>query len=254
MKILSIDFDYFQNVTKDILAWDYPDGIDLGTCLSQIVWMTRYCDGSPSKERLESVTINQKLLKNVVGVLNQQNQDIPIAIYQSHVEAYDFICDLMEGNFEDELDLINIDFHHDITNSTEILDCGNWISYIKMAYPKMNIKWLGRETSCECYGLNPKDFPIEVTLDAIQNQKFDAVFICRSDSWLPPHLDIYFHELILKCCNHFNDVDIEDCVCQPRDMGGLISQNQKVFDEIKSIVKKSIVKEEVDYACNHTTS
>ena len=50
MNILSIDFDYFQNVTKDKIHL-YPDGIDLGTTLSEITWGCKYAtDGDAIRE------------------------------------------------------------------------------------------------------------------------------------------------------------------------------------------------------------
>lgn len=44
LKVLSIDFDYFQNVNADTIRSCYPDGIDLPTELSTIVWSGYYAN------------------------------------------------------------------------------------------------------------------------------------------------------------------------------------------------------------------
>lgn len=46
-RVLSIDFDFFPKVNKTQLS-EYPDGIDLPTELSEIVWSTR-------NERMENI-------------------------------------------------------------------------------------------------------------------------------------------------------------------------------------------------------
>jgi len=248
MKILSIDFDYFQNVTKEILR-DYPDGIDLGTTLSQIIWAVRYVEGNPSKERVESVTLNQDLFDNVMNVLNQQHSCVPVMIHQSHVDAYDFICEQMKERQTDELELINIDFHHDIVNESDILDCGNWISYIKEAYPETKVTWIARELSLEVYGLNEPEIPIKLSLDCIQDQQFDAIFICRSDTWTPPHLDIHFLLMSKYCVNWFDNVKLEDCIRRIRDIGFAVQQEQEI-----SLLFRDLIKQGVDDAYNNTTA
>jgi len=218
MKILSIDFDYFQNVTKDILR-DYPDGLDLGTSLSKIVWAIRYIDGNPAKKRVESVDLNQDLFDNVMKILSKQRSCIPVMAHQSHVDAYDFICDEMERRNADELELFNVDFHHDIINESFTLDCGNWIRYLKEAYPKTEVTWIARELSLEAYGLEDSTKAlVELSLDKIQDMQFDAVFICRSDAWSPPHLDIHFQLLLQYCINWFEDIQIENCISSIRNI------------------------------------
>lgn len=56
LKVLSVDFDYFQNVTVDTICNCYPDGIDLPTELSTIVWSGYYANDR-TRDKLSSVTI-----------------------------------------------------------------------------------------------------------------------------------------------------------------------------------------------------
>lgn len=252
MKILSIDFDYFQNVTKDVLR-DYPDGIDLGTSLSKIVWAVRYIEGNPAKERVESVNLNQELFDNVMNVLSEQHPHTPIMIHQSHVDAYDFICEQMEERDSDEIQLINIDFHHDIVNECDTLDCGNWIGHLKKAYPRIEVTWIARELSLEAYGLQDSTKAlIDLSLDKIQGQHFDAIFICRSDSWSPPHLDIHFQLLLQSCINWFVEVDVEDCVRNIRDIRFATKQEQELSLLLNNISNE--MNQGGSNACNHAAS
>lgn len=87
MQILSIDFDFFQNTTKDAIA-NYPDGIDLPTKLSLLVWATHY---ATNEELLRTVTINDTLLHDIKNILKNQDHDIPVMIANSHIHAYNFI-------------------------------------------------------------------------------------------------------------------------------------------------------------------
>lgn len=53
-RVLSIDFDYFQNANEKALM-EYPDGIDLQPSLSQQVWKDKY-DFKPSADLIKTVT------------------------------------------------------------------------------------------------------------------------------------------------------------------------------------------------------
>lgn len=53
-RVLSIDFDYFQNASKEALM-KYPDGFDLQPSLSQQVWKGKY-DFKPSADLIKTVT------------------------------------------------------------------------------------------------------------------------------------------------------------------------------------------------------
>lgn len=251
MKILSIDFDYFQNVTKKILR-DYPDGIDLGTSLSKIVWAVRYVEGNPAKKQIESVTLNQDLFDSVMEILSKQRSCIPVMVHQSHVDAYDFICEQMEEQEANELELFNIDFHHDIINECDTLDCGNWIRHLKEAYPETKVTWIARELSLECYGLEDSiKALIELSLDKIQDMQFDAVFICRSDSWSPPHLDIHFQLLLQYCINWFDNIKIENCVSYIRNISFETEQEREISLLLNNINNE--MKQGVENACSNPT-
>ena len=55
-RILSIDFDYFQDVSRDTLLECYPDGYDLPTKQSILTW-SGYYNNPKTAEKLKKVEI-----------------------------------------------------------------------------------------------------------------------------------------------------------------------------------------------------
>lgn len=215
MNILSIDFDYFQKVSKQQLQ-AYPDGIDLSTELSETVWGSHYAN----KNNLFDVGINTQELDMLKGLLLKQSKDADIMITNSHSKIYDFVHTLATDR--DSLSIINIDMHHDFFNDNPNLDCGNWVGFLineRQATGKgMNFKWIANPVGLDAYGFEKSETEniIETSLSGICGKSFDAVFLCRSDTWTPPHLDKYFTELCDIMLNYFNSVCIERGINKPR--------------------------------------
>lgn len=189
MKILSIDFDYFEDIkNKDILT-SFPDGIDLPTDLSIYTWSSYYSD-----DRLienvgfleDEYNLLQDLLYNIKDNVNL------CMITQSHKDIYDFI---KKYNTDDTLSITNIDMHHDMFNDNkETVDCGNWLGNIANEY-ETEIEWVVNPISESTYGLGEEFSSIlKHSIDELDDD-YDYVFLCRSDNWLPPHLDVKFNEL-----------------------------------------------------------
>lgn len=86
MKILSIDFDYFQNTTKETLLSDYPDGIDLPPFVSQVVWASRYIDENSEKEA-------KQFLEDIFG-----DEDIDNVNDELKALIKDYVTTLLEGD------------------------------------------------------------------------------------------------------------------------------------------------------------
>lgn len=200
-RVLSIDFDFFPDVSKKALIY-YPDGLDLPTDISEIVWSTRYTsNGCP----IADITINQGLYNQMLDILSRQSFNIPVMIANSHAKAYDFIIEYYNDK---PIELCNVDFHHDLINGNEEMDCGNWISHLIHDYPVQDFKWIARKTAIDCYNIKKQEqteLHIEFDFQSIIEKNFDMVFLCRSDCWLPPHLDSYFDNMVKQCCKHFNN-------------------------------------------------
>lgn len=234
LRVLSIDFDYFQTVDEDTLFSCYPDGIDLSTHLSTIVWASHYANPTTEK-KLEAVSVNEDELYAMENVLREQNTSIPVMIAQSHRRIYEFVINCMEHSGrtnEDGLCVSNVDMHHDFRNGNEELDCGNWISHLNEKYPSMGIEWIANPVSKTMYRLDrwdDKDL-IKYRVEDMRETEFDAIFLCRSDNWLPPHLDIYFSEFCETIVNHFSNVQYENGILDLREYEGLAAEERKLIE------------------------
>lgn len=229
MNVLSIDFDFFQDATAKQLK-QYPDGVDYGTEMSKIVWSSYYTDLSMKRLDLNSITINQDFFDQMIEIIQNQDFCIPVLITNSHKYIYDFIMEHWDKN--EDIEIWNVDMHHDVFNNNPQLDCGNWGKHI-IDDANATLHWIGRTMSIEAYGLGCiKDFPMEDNFDSIRCQQFDALFLCRSDPWLPPHLDDKFTDMANECCDHFIKVLGEPKVMIPRD----ISEWVKSFEEANDIM------------------
>lgn len=233
MNILSIDFDFFQKVDKDTLMTCYPDGNDLGTELSKLVWSNYYTKYSKTKTRLEAVKIDMDMLDGMVEIVAKtgiHNSEIPVLIANSHVHVYDFIKGLYKEN--EDLHVVNVDLHHDMFNNNPNVDCGNWVKHIKDEIKDAKVTWIANAVSKEIFGPEYLE-NVKYDYSSISDMIFDAIFICRSDMWLPPHLDLYFDYFIHDIGTLFDHVRIEKSVMAQRDIKKLIKQTEDQIDRMR---------------------
>lgn len=213
-RFLSIDYDYFQTPSKEIIQGCYPDGIDLPTSTSNIVWGLKYAEFD---KQLRSVDLNWDEIEMAQQIFLNQKPDIPVMVAQSHINAYDFVFDHSKEN--EKIVLVNVDMHHDYFNDNEELDCGNWIRKIsEKIEDKLKWLWIANPVGLECYGFSKEDTEgiILKTLADIKDKTFDGIFLCRSDQWSPPHLDYGFTELLYTLSEHFDNVLVQQGILKPR--------------------------------------
>lgn len=223
LNVLSIDFDFFQNVDIETIIRHYPDPIDLPTELSRIVWTGHYA--SPiAYEKIKQVTPdteNIEALKQLIKTSSQKKApDARIA--NSHKYAYDFIMDHIKENPDYEaVNLVNIDMHHDLFNDNQTLDCGNWIGKLMEHLKSINkhyiLSWIANKTSFEAYSLKQNELPHTYdNFDILKNKTWDLIFLCRSDNWLPPHLDDSFTDLVNDVIDYSSSCEFNLDILQSR--------------------------------------
>lgn len=233
LNVLSIDFDFFQIVDSQTLMNCYPDGVDLSTDLSQMVWAGHYANPKTS-DALVKVKANETKIQEMLALLKRCKSNIPVLIVNSHAKIYDFIVENANRHETTKVDITNVDMHHDMFNNNLELDCGNWIKFVSQDFDA-TVKWIANPVSKECYGLNDKIFEqIKEDFSDILPEKIDILFICRSDIWLPPHLDSYFMDFAKAVCEHFDDVYGEPAVEEPRDIKEMVSHINSLYDAKKS--------------------
>ncbi len=245
MNVLSIDFDYFQNVSEELI-YDYPDGVEMDNDLSTIVWARRMV----GNEAIGKVKILNEEYNDVIRLLTRQNNVKCIMISQSHADIYDFIKDNVTGK---QIAITNIDMHHDMFNDKEEVDCGNWLGHIAKEYDA-TITWVENPISRKVYSVKEDPFSrIRSHVASLAGSQYDLIFLCRSNTWLPPHLDKKFDELknflIYLAqkryhCNGYLNQEVE----HPRDYRAEI-KHYKQFDKQMKVLekyKKELAKREME--------
>ena len=236
-RVLSIDWDYFQDVTKKQII-NYPDGNETLGELNNLVWAVRYSDMYPNFDPRE-ISINKKLYDEMMNIIKFQTKGTPARIAESHAQCYNFIK--YEFNPGDIIELYNVDLHHDLFNDNEEeMNCGNWILYLMKSY-EVYLSWFNRSVSLEAYKLSKKNKDMRMytdSLDEIKHTLFDAVFLCRSGAWIPPHLDPMFEKMgnviASRCKTRFvpdRDVLLPRSVCE--NMITVLNGHVKNYDETR---------------------
>lgn len=211
--ILSIDWDYFVAPKEDKYTAFMPDGHDFGIELSTLIWENYYSESCMKHFNVKKqLKTNPKEIKFINDYLSQL-MPLKTMIVNSHKHIYDFITNSVEEG--DDINLVNIDFHHDYFYSvTEELDCGNWLSYIMDYYSDdSEYTWIRREASQ--YDNIANNLNIITDLKKVVDilgMDVDLLFICKSYTWSAPHLDkrfaTLFKPLLQKCLIQMQEKDI----------------------------------------------
>lgn len=201
----------------------FPDGgnENMSDTLKRFVWDSRYADS-----RLGEL----KVLPNFRSMLRLcRHSYIEAMVADSHKYMYSFVT---QNTFPDEeFEVYNIDFHHDLYNyfsGAERVNCGNWATLLREDRPNMKYVWVKRNDSdMEALGLKSvKQLSnVKVTTsfaNAVMSKVnadpsfFDYLFLCRSAMWSPPHLDKHFVKLV-KAVLENSPTKHEDGIDEPRD-------------------------------------
>lgn len=236
LQVLSVDYDLFQIVSADTIEKHYPDGIDLTDELSKVVWMSHYSEPD-GLENLLNVKINKHLLSELYGLLSGSlyYKLSDVMICNSHKHIYPFIREHYDhGDFE-KVSIDHLDMHHDMFNGNDALDCGNWLGHIKKEIPT-RINWGTNPISRKVYGLTEPEFDsIRTDFSNLTDRVWDIVFLCKSSSWVPPHLDEYFCDLAKFLVLHGGNVKYEPSIMQSRWTKGYLEDIKSLQEEVKML-------------------
>lgn len=234
LNVLSIDFDFFQEVTPETIMKCYPDtGMELPEKIVNLIWSERY-KIAEYRNKLFSVTMNTEKLDTVKKIIKKSYVSSngvalkPVAeICRNHKEIYEFIVQNYNKEIYKNISIAHIDMHPDIDNRNNRLDNGNWIKFLIKKYPETKIQWYANTISKQTYVNEETTTKLEKDIversiinnfDNIKNQQFDLIFLCRSDEWLPLHLDSYFVELAKYTLMHCRDCKCEKNIFKVRKL------------------------------------
>ena len=192
LKVLSIDWDYFIDCSAYDRADLFPDGgnENLPAEISNMIWGSRYLN-----ENLKKIGYLEDDAKYICCVLDSQiDKHCEMVVVDSHKYLYNKIVEFMKSGDYENLDITNIDFHHDLYEFNDNVDCGNWFRYIIDKYGNKgnSYRWIKRNDSDDVpkkyKGIVKESIGMKEDLD----NDYDIIFICRSGMWSPPHLDKQF--------------------------------------------------------------
>lgn len=204
-KILSIDWDYFIDATIEERIRLFPDGNDYNSVLESVIWQTHY-----HTDDVKNIGINKKSYSFFSSLVMQQYFKAACLCNQ-HRQCYNFVTQILGLNKNAEIEIVNVDFHHDVYDSAlGNVNSGNWLYYLMQEYKHMRVKWVKCKTS------DRGNAKVKLTTCAETTLKpdFDALFVCRSGLYAPPHLDKYLQEF--WSCVEAERIYTEDTVLETR--------------------------------------
>ena len=200
--ILSIDWDYFIDISKSDKVLYFPDGGEYISQLMNQIWVQRYV--FENKDKMEKVYIEKdkiNILTDWLKKVEPQLKNTELYVTLGHQDIAGMIMDKID--LKDDLNIVNIDDHHDSYGNEEVIEekqvnCGNWVNFLENRGYNMKIDWIHRKDS---------DFDKEklnkIITPTLEYEKFkyqipDYIFLCKSPGFSPPHLDIEFINLFSK--------------------------------------------------------
>lgn len=190
-KILSIDFDIIMAPCIEIYNNMVPS----------LDW--RELEKIPQLKVLTADLIHyNRLTKYLIKLSNYIDKE-NIFFIENHAQIINYLKD------DDQIDLINIDHHHDIgyfhkDNENDKLNCGNWVGYLLDNNILSSYTWICNENSID-YKENKiipydKRYLFKLDLDTIPIP--DKLIICLSEPWVPPN----FRELFFVWIEIYNKI------------------------------------------------
>jgi hypothetical protein len=144
----------------------------------------------------------------------KHHKNVPVCICDSHK----YLVDVLTHRNWGEVEIVNIDFHHDLFQYIDNLHCGNWASYLISKGKLKSLHWVHCKDSMMGYRWDRTwDCKVEnfKGLNYLQGE-FDAIFICRSEMWSPPHLDARFNSMCNFILSHNYAMEIDGYAMQDR--------------------------------------
>lgn len=237
---LSIDWDYFFTATEFDRIMYFPDGREYEEdSICDYIWSTKYAKDSP----VPSIDVDRESLRKIRSIIDKiiavHGGSAPIQIAESHLWAYHFITSLTHK--KETFQVLNIDYHHDLYDYCEELNCGNWVNNLYRERPNLEYTWLARKDSEDLDSAERDDeFNLRVvhSFSVIDDDFINncaGIFICKSSMWSPPHLDSFLCRLANRIMKKNSTTSLLDNgVLKQRPYG---NHNEKDFSAQLSMLK-----------------
>lgn len=200
LNLLTLDWDFFFTASEEVrkrcfqIYWaeDVPQDV------VQFAWAMSYCDFADELLDIKVKPETYEILHKI-----KLKRSAPVVICRTHEHAYYFFSRMLRDYRKTpRLNLLNMDHHsdtlHEIKGLTGPMEkgvhCGNWL-YCFMQEAKGNYYWLCNEDSVKIDLPPSMKFCTDIKDTPLDSLAWDAVLICRSDIWSPPHLDDDFTKI-----------------------------------------------------------
>ena len=187
-RILSIDFDYFLDIDERTSSTKFPLGVDDAP---QDVIKEEWEEAYKKYPHLKDIGIIFDYYK--CGSLLIKLQKGKVFIAESHKDIAQLFPLVKDA---DELEVVNIDFHHDnyISGGSKV-DCANWVRHLKELKPNADILWVRREDSVLSSFEGEFRYRHTTNIKDVKGD-FDYIFLCYSPEWTPLHLRKHYNSLV----------------------------------------------------------
>ena len=176
-------------------------------------------------------------LEAYIALTNEEQAQVPAAKVDEMYNAYSEYQALDLANYKDLTittinEVVNVDMHHDMFNNGDEVDCGNWATHILQDIENCKVTWIANPVSIEAYGTKPAlEGNTYYDLSVLKDKQFDLIFICRSDSWLPPHLDKEFEKLYYFVLEEFGGAMVDSQITECREWEEAAEQMSKIYQQ-----------------------
>jgi hypothetical protein len=217
-RILSIDWDYFVDCREMLMVEDHISYCGIGWAKREKLWKQKY-----NKTVEEKVPFTGPSPQSFLKHFDLSEAKF-LDIRRSHAEIIEVLRGIGGHLRVGDLEVINIDAHHDILYSKEDLadfkikryTCGNWAGTlinlgIAKSFVQVYPSWRNKKRELVFSKILRRGIDsfvrarrwaqlhhvhvIESRLREIQRFKPDMIFICWSGPWVPPIYDDKFEEL-----------------------------------------------------------
>lgn len=201
IRILNINFAYFQSTTKELIASLYPTIHTTNKKYAENVWQTRY-ENAKTRKELISVKINEEITfptrRALIKICQTSNPKTYVATEQ--VDILPIIKENVPDKNIGNISIWNVDVLPGISSwrTNQPITYATWLSALKNEYPKLRTHWISNDLSEQLIN-NYKQIPVDSIdnhISRLYHGTYDIIFICRNDLWTPPHLDKDFEKLL----------------------------------------------------------
>lgn len=198
-RFLTVDWDFFIDASAEDRELMFPDGgnENIPTSFAEYIWDSHY--SYHDIDRIGVILPYLSTVRHIFKLNSSLSSQGKAFVSESHASIYGIIKSLVSS--DEEFEVYNIDFHHDLYDCSEDLNCGNWANFLIREFPNMSYCWIPREDSYTRFSNRYSSSTTILSFNAFIIQanefcnKFDGIHLCRSSMWSPPHLDEKFLKL-----------------------------------------------------------